>query len=83
MLFLHKDEVLEIHSRLLEQFGGLAGIRDEGLLDSALLAAASRQHYEGADLAACRGCVRRAAMARPADTAWHTAEELRWNPSPS
>src|SRR5438270_5262277 len=53
MLFPHKDEVLEIHRKLLEQFGGLPGIRDEGLLDSALLAAATRQHYEGADLATC------------------------------
>ena len=42
MLFPRKEEVLEIHSKLLEQFGGLPGIRDEGLLDSALLAAANR-----------------------------------------
>ena len=49
MLFPHKDEVLEIHRKLIEQFGGLPGIRDEGLLDSALLAAANRQHYQGAD----------------------------------
>lgn len=53
MLFPHKDEVLEIHRKLLEQFGGLSGIRDEGLLDSALLAAAHRQHYESANLATC------------------------------
>ncbi|HBI43612.1 MAG TPA: type II toxin-antitoxin system death-on-curing family toxin [Planctomycetales bacterium] len=53
MLFPRKEEVFEIHRKLLEQFGGLPGIRDEGLLDSALLAAANRQHYEGADLAAC------------------------------
>ena len=53
MLFPRKEEVLDIHSKLLEQFGGLPGIRDEGLLDSALLAAANRQNYEGADLATC------------------------------
>jgi len=53
MLFPRKDEVLEIHRRLLEQFGGPAGIRDEGALDSALLAAANREHYEGAGLAIC------------------------------
>lgn len=53
MLFMHKEEVLEIHLKLLEQFGGLPGLRDEGLLDSALLSAANRQHYEGADLATC------------------------------
>ena len=51
MLFPRKDEVFEIHGRLLEQFGGLPGVRDEGLLDSALLAAANRQHYEDAGLA--------------------------------
>lgn len=37
MLFPRKDEVLEIHRKLLEQFGGPPGIRDEGALDSALL----------------------------------------------
>src|SRR5205807_4023995 len=47
------DEVLEIHSKLIGQFGGPPGLRDEGTLDSALLAAANRQHYEGADLATC------------------------------
>lgn len=53
MFFPRKHEVLAIHRQLLEQFGGLAGIRDEGALDSALLAAANRQHYEGIDLATC------------------------------
>jgi death-on-curing protein len=53
VLFPRKDEVLEIHAKLLEQFGGLPGMRDEGLLDSALMAAANRQHYEDADLAIC------------------------------
>ncbi len=53
MLFPHKDEVLQLHKQLLERFGGSPGIRDEGLLDSALLAAAHRHHYEGADLATC------------------------------
>ena len=53
MLFPNKDEVLEIHRKLLEQFGGMSGLRDEGLLDSALLAAANRLHYEGADVAIC------------------------------
>ncbi len=53
MLFPRKDEVLEIHRRLPEQFGGRPGTRDEGLLDSALLAAANREHYEGAGLATC------------------------------
>jgi death-on-curing protein len=33
---LTTDEVLEIHRRLIEVFGGPAGIRDRGLLESAL-----------------------------------------------
>ena len=53
MLFPRKDEVLEIHRKLIEQFGGLPGIRDEGLLDSALMSAANRQHYEGVDIQTC------------------------------
>ncbi len=53
MQFLEKHEVLDIHTKLLEEFGGLQGLRDEGLLDSALLAAFNRQYYEEADLPIC------------------------------
>ena len=34
--FLSLDEVLEIHTRVIEAFGGPAGVRDLGLLESAL-----------------------------------------------
>jgi death-on-curing protein len=34
--FLSVDEVLAIHERLVEAFGGPAGVRDHGLLESAL-----------------------------------------------
>ncbi len=34
--FLTLDEVLAIHERLLDAFGGAAGVRDLGLLESAL-----------------------------------------------
>jgi death-on-curing protein len=34
--FLSRDEVLEIHTRVIEAFGGAAGVRDLGLLESAL-----------------------------------------------
>ena len=34
--WLLKDTVLALHERLLADFGGSAGLRDEGLLDSAL-----------------------------------------------
>jgi death-on-curing protein len=53
VLFPRKDEVLDIHHKLIDQFGGSLGIRDEGLLDSALMAAANREHYEQAGLATC------------------------------
>ena len=34
--FLSVDEVLEIHVRLIVRFGGADGLRDKGLLESAL-----------------------------------------------
>lgn len=34
--FLSRDEVLEIHRALVERFGGPEGVRDLGLLESAL-----------------------------------------------
>ena len=36
MIRLSKEQVIKIHSMLIEQTGGSKGIRDEGLLDSAL-----------------------------------------------
>lgn len=34
--FLDLEEVLEIHALQLNQFGGIAGVRDRGLLESAV-----------------------------------------------
>ena len=34
--YLTKEEVIELHRRSLERFGGMPGLRDEGLFDSAL-----------------------------------------------
>lgn len=34
--FLSVDEVLEMHTRLIARFGGADGLRDKGLLESAL-----------------------------------------------
>jgi len=34
--FLSVDEALGIHERLIEKFGGRTGVRDEGLLETAL-----------------------------------------------
>jgi death-on-curing protein len=52
-LFPRKQEVLDIHARLIEEFGGSHGLRDEGALESALVAAENREYYENADLATC------------------------------
>ena len=45
------DEVIAIHSRQLRRFGGAPGLRDEGLLRSALERPVNKWHYEQADLA--------------------------------
>ncbi|MEH2356048.1 MAG: Fic family protein [Nostoc sp.] len=34
--FLTISQVLDIHQRQIQRFGGTSGVRDEGLLDSAL-----------------------------------------------
>lgn len=36
MIILTKEQVLMLHDRLIEATGGRKGIRDEGMLDSAL-----------------------------------------------
>ncbi len=36
-IYLTMDEVLRIHARLIEVFGGAEGVRDPGLVESALL----------------------------------------------
>lgn len=53
MIFLRKQEVLTIHKQLIEEFGGTHGLRDEGALDSTLVAAENREYYEKADLTTC------------------------------
>jgi death-on-curing protein len=51
--FLRKQEVLNIHAQAIEAFGGSPGLRDEGALESALVAVENRAYYENADLATC------------------------------
>jgi death-on-curing protein len=53
MILLRKTEVLEMHRRSLEDFGGAPGIRDEGAFESALVAVENRLAYEQADVLAC------------------------------
>ncbi|WP_293367995.1 type II toxin-antitoxin system death-on-curing family toxin [Nevskia sp.] len=45
MEFVDKDVVLAIHDRQLAEHGGLAGMRDEGLLDSAMARPQNRHAY--------------------------------------
>jgi death-on-curing protein len=46
--YLTAEELLDIHRWALQAFGGLDGVRDSGLLESAL--AAPRMTFEGIDL---------------------------------
>jgi prophage maintenance system killer protein len=56
MRFPDKLDVLTVHARLIAETGGTGGIRDEGLLESALAATENRHHYEAADVVKlCRG----------------------------
>ncbi len=47
-IYLTKRQVLAIHDVLIEKYGGIKGLRDEGLLESAL--AQPRQSFFGEDL---------------------------------
>jgi death-on-curing protein len=53
LIFLSEQEVIDIQNRLIEEFGGLHGLRDEGALESALGAVENRAFYENAELAIC------------------------------
>ena len=50
--FLTLDEVLAIYSRLIEKFGGASGVRDLGLLESALFRPKTGYYDSFPDLAA-------------------------------
>lgn len=52
LIFLRKQEVIDIHAQLILTFGGSEGLRDEGALESALAAPEQRAYYEGADIVA-------------------------------
>lgn len=49
-VWLRADVVLAIHNRQLAEHGGPTGVRDEGLLDSALAAPLNRWRYEQSSL---------------------------------
>lgn len=48
--WLTYEQVIAIHSRQLRRFGGAAGLRDEGMLRSALERPLNKWHYEQAEL---------------------------------
>lgn len=48
--WLTYEQVIAIHSRQLRRFGGAPGLRDQGLLRSALERPANKWHYEKAEL---------------------------------
>lgn len=55
-VWLNKEVVRAIQGQLLARFGGLDGIRDEGLLDSALARPLQLLHYETPDLFDLAAC---------------------------
>ena len=52
VLHLSVDEVLAIHGRLLDTFGGPPGVRDPGLLESALFRPRTGYYRDLAEMAA-------------------------------
>jgi death on curing protein len=48
--WLAYEQVVAIHSRQLRRFGGAPGLRDEGILRSALERPLNKWHYEQAEL---------------------------------
>lgn len=53
MIFPEKLDVLTVHATLIAETGGTSGLRDEALLESALVTAKNRYHYEAADVVTC------------------------------
>jgi death on curing protein len=48
--WLTYDQLIAIHSRQLRRFGGAAGLRDDGLLRSAIDRPINKWHYEQSEL---------------------------------
>ena len=51
-IWLDVDEVVDMHAEQLSIFGGPEGIRDRGLLESAILRPVNQWHYGQTDMAA-------------------------------
>lgn len=50
-LWITYDQAIAIHARQLRRFGGAPGLRDDGMLQSALERPINKCRYEGASLA--------------------------------
>lgn len=50
--FLSVEEAIAIHERLIKRFGGISGVRDRGLLESALFRPQTGYYADIAELAA-------------------------------
>ena len=48
MITLSKEQIIQLHQEIIEETGGVSGIKDEGLLESALFA--PFQSFDGKDL---------------------------------
>lgn len=48
MFYLSKGDIVFLHSKPIEDFGGTDGIRDQGMLESAI--EAPLQTFDGSDL---------------------------------
>jgi len=48
--FPRKDKVPELQADLINEFGGIQGLRDEGTFEFALVAAENRHYYEDSEL---------------------------------
>ena len=51
MKFVDKTSVLIIQKKLIERYGGIHGLRDDGALESAVNSAENRYNYETEDIA--------------------------------
>lgn len=47
IIFVRGDALRNVQSRLIERYGGISGVRDENLLESALARPQHLEHYEG------------------------------------
>jgi death-on-curing protein len=51
-IWLDVDEIIDMHAEQLAIFGGPEGVRDRGLLESAISRPVNQWHYERTDMAA-------------------------------